>query len=53
MKSANNIPGVDVAFVKNINALLLAPGGVPGRLTIYTKKAIDMIEKEALFENGN
>jgi large subunit ribosomal protein L4e len=49
LKSAKNIPGVDVVFVKDINALLLAPGGVPGRIALFTKSAIDFFEKEALF----
>ena len=37
MKSLSNIPGIDVVEVKNINAELLAPGGKPGRLTLWTK----------------
>ncbi len=49
VKCAKNIPGVDVSCIKNINAVLLAPGGVPGRLTLFTKSAIEKIEKEGLF----
>ncbi len=48
-KSARNIPGVDVVNVKKLNAELLAPGGVPGRSTIFTKKAIETLDKEKLF----
>jgi len=40
LKSAKNIPGVDVCLAKNINADLLAPGGDAGRITIYTKSAL-------------
>ena len=49
-KSAANIPGVDVTIVKDLNAEMLAPGSVPGRLTIFTKSAIDQIKKEGVFQ---
>jgi len=39
-KAARNLPGVDVCHVRNLNAEVLAPGGVPGRLTLWTKSAI-------------
>ncbi len=42
-KSASNIPGVTVEEVKTINTSILAPGGDAGRLTVYTKAAIDAI----------
>ena len=48
--SARNIPGVDVVPVNAINAELLAPGTIPGRLTLYTQKAIERIQKENLFK---
>jgi len=38
--SARNIPGVDVVELKNINVELLAPGGNPGRLTIWDRSSI-------------
>ena len=44
MKSAKNIPGADVVLVKDLNAELLAPGGDPGRLTIWSKSAIKDLE---------
>lgn len=40
VKGARNIPGVDITTVSGLNAELLAPGGVPGRLTIWTEGAI-------------
>lgn len=49
LKSAKNIAGVDVVEVRNINTELLAPGCVPGRLTLFTEGAINIIEKEGLF----
>ena len=49
MKSAQNIGGIDVEQVKNINVKLLAPGAKPGRLTIWSNEALKIIEKEKLF----
>lgn len=40
---ARNHPGVDIVVVDNLNAELLAPGTHPGRLTIYTKSAIEKL----------
>ncbi len=48
-KAAGNIPGIDVVNVKEINAELLAPGNMPGRLTLWTAGAIETLEKEKLF----
>ncbi|MBR9691209.1 50S ribosomal protein L4, partial [Candidatus Woesearchaeota archaeon] len=48
-KAARNIPGIDIAVVNSLNAKLLAPGAVPGRLTLFTEAAIDKLEKEKLF----
>ncbi len=48
-KAADNIPGIDVVNVKEINVGLLAPGKVPGRLTLWTAGAIEILEKEKLF----
>ncbi|MBO7205095.1 MAG: 50S ribosomal protein L4 [Candidatus Methanomethylophilaceae archaeon] len=42
-KSAANLPGVTVEEVKTLNTSILAPGGDAGRLTVYTKSAIDAI----------
>lgn len=42
-KSASNIPGVAVEEVKTLNTSILAPGGDAGRLTVYTKSAIEAI----------
>jgi len=49
IKSGSSLPGVDVVDVKEINAELLAPGAQQGRLTIFTDKAIETMEKENLF----
>lgn len=49
VKSARNIPGIDVVNVKDVNVELLAPGNIPGRLTLWTTSAIEAMEKEKLF----
>jgi len=40
LKSARNIAGVDICQVNRLSANLLAPGGKPGRTTIWTEGAI-------------
>ena len=40
LMAARNIPGVDVCEVGKITANLLAPGGVPGRLTVWSESAV-------------
>ncbi|MCK5594070.1 MAG: 50S ribosomal protein L4 [Candidatus Aenigmarchaeota archaeon] len=47
--AASNIVGVDVIEVKDLSAEMLAPGTHAGRLTVWTKSALDMLEKEKLF----
>ncbi|MEA2055440.1 MAG: 50S ribosomal protein L4 [Candidatus Thermoplasmatota archaeon] len=42
-KSSNNLTGIDVVKPKEINIGHLAPGGCPGRLTIFTKSALKEI----------
>lgn len=49
LKSGRNIQGVDVVDVKKLNAKLLAPGGHPGRLCLWTNKAIEIMKKDNLF----
>ena len=40
-KAASNVPGVDVVVAKDLCAEDLAPGGDPGRLTVWTRPAIE------------
>ncbi len=40
VEAAQNVPGVEVALVNNLNAELLAPGTHPGRFTIWTSKSV-------------
>lgn len=49
--AARNISGVDIVIVNSLNTELLAPGTVAGRLTIWSNKAIERLEKESLFTN--
>jgi len=48
-KAAANVLGVDVCLVNKLNVNLLAPGGVPGRLTLFSEKAIEKMKKDNLF----
>ena len=48
-KAVSNIPGIDIVQVKSLNTELLAPGARPGRLTLWTKDAIQILETEKLF----
>jgi len=43
-KAAKNVPGVDVIAAKDLCAEDLAPGGDIGRLTVWTKSAIEELE---------
>lgn len=47
--AANNLPGVDVSRVDQLNAEKLAPGSEPGRLTVWSKKAIEKLKEENLY----
>ena len=45
MKSARNIEGIDVVSARNLSAEHLAPGTLPGRLTLWTESALKELEK--------
>jgi large subunit ribosomal protein L4e len=42
-KAARNLAGVDVATAREVNAEDLAPGTVPGRLTVFTESAVEEV----------
>ena len=44
VKSARNLPGVDVITVHNLGCEHLAPGAHPGRFVIWTKSAVKALE---------
>ncbi len=43
-KAVSNIPGVDICQIDKLGIEHLAPGGVCGRLTIFTKSAIEKLK---------
>ncbi len=45
-RAVRNFPGVDVATPNNVSILHLAPGGVPGRLTVFTKSALEEVSRK-------
>lgn len=48
-RATRNIPGVDTVQVEKLDASVLAPGGVPGRLTLWTVPAIEELGQKKLF----
>jgi large subunit ribosomal protein L4e len=49
INAAKNLAGIDVVQAKALNAELLAPGALAGRATLWTKSAVEAIEKGKLF----
>lgn len=49
MIAAENLAGIDVVIVNNLNAELLAPGGQTGRTTVWSSDAIKKLKEENLF----
>ena len=45
-KAAGNLVGVDVVTPEELNVEHLAPGGDAGRLTIFTKPALQFMEEK-------
>lgn len=48
-KAGQNILGLEVATPKALNPGILAPGARPGRVTLWTEKAVKKIGQEKLF----
>jgi len=44
-KAANNIAGIQAVSASDLSVVHLAPGGVPGRLTIYTNSSLGVLSK--------
>ncbi|MAG60652.1 50S ribosomal protein L4 [archaeon] len=49
IKSAANVAGVDIVECHAINTELLAPGADAGRLTLWTKAAVEKVAENNLF----
>jgi large subunit ribosomal protein L4e len=45
IEAAENIPGVDVVTVADLNVEALAPGSHPGRLTLWTRGAMERVNE--------
>ena len=43
VKGARNLPGVEVAYAEKLSSSLLAPGGLPGRLTVFSESAFNKV----------
>lgn len=46
IRAARNIAGVDACTLQGLRASLLAPGGQPGRITIWSENAIKSLDEE-------
>ena len=42
-RAAKNLPGVNIVAAKDLCAEDLAPGGDMGRLTVFTKSAVEVL----------
>ena len=42
-RAFRNLPGIDVTTAKDLNTELLAPGGDPGRLVVFSKAAVSAL----------
>jgi len=49
-RATRNIPGVNCVKVSDLTVEDLAPGGVAGRLTVWTGHAVEALKKDGLFE---
>ena len=45
INAVKNLQGVNVCRAQNLSAEFLAPGAMPGRLTIFTKSALESLKK--------
>jgi len=54
-RAAGNLPGVDVVLAKDVSVLDLAPGGRPGRLTVWSTAALRSLPHtlEEVYVNGS
>lgn len=44
MRGFGNLPGIDVTTPERLNVEMLAPGGMPGRLTLFSEGALKKLE---------
>ena len=48
--AANNLAGVDHSKVDQLNAEKLAPGATPGRLVVWSEKAVEKLEENGMYQ---
>jgi len=48
-RAGKNLPGIDIVKVDKLNAEHLAPGAIPGRLTLFTEAALAKMGADMLF----
>ncbi|MHA1472184.1 MAG: 50S ribosomal protein L4 [Promethearchaeota archaeon] len=44
IKASRNIPGLDIMKIKNLSVAHLAPGGLPGRLVLWSQSAFNELQ---------
>jgi len=49
LQASGNLAGVNVSRVENLNAEKLSMGARPGRLVVWSEKALEKLEEEELF----
>ncbi len=49
VNAASNLQGVDASRVDQLNAQKLAPGAQPGRLVVWTEKAVEELKEKQLY----
>lgn len=47
-EAAGNLPGVEVVRVQDLSVLHLAPGAKPGRLVIWSRRALELLDRRLL-----
>ena len=52
LRAAKNLAGVDVIPVTSLNAEYLAPGSQPGRATLFTDSALELMTEQKLFSGA-
>ncbi|QGA80988.1 50S ribosomal protein L4 [Candidatus Nanohalobium constans] len=48
--AASNLAGVEHSKVDQLNAEKLAPGATPGRLTVWSTKAVEKLEEDGMYQ---
>ena len=51
-KGGRNLQGIEISRVDKLSAKKLAPGCVPGRLIVWSEKAIERLKNEKLYTNN-